>query len=78
MSDRPGAHVSRSVLWKRVRVGSGATLSECIVGDDVTIPPGSDFRRAAIVRADLAAAAPRPEKGLPGTIFGENLVVPFG
>ncbi len=72
------AQVSRSVLWKRVRVGSGAKLTGCIVGDGVTIPAGSEFNRAVIVRADLALAGERPEKALPGTITGDNLVVPFG
>lgn len=72
------ALVSRSVLWKRVRVESGAKLTDCIVGDDVTIQAGSEFSRAVIVRADLAAASERPEKALPGAVTGDNLVVPFG
>ena len=72
------AQVSRSVLWKRVRVESGAKLTGCIVGDDVTIPAGSVFNRAVIIRADLASSSERPEKALPGTVVGENLVVPFG
>jgi NDP-sugar pyrophosphorylase family protein len=72
-----GARVEDSVFWQRVRVESGARLSECIVGDDVRIPAGSDFRRAAIVRAELAAASERPEKAAPGEVVGENLVVPF-
>jgi len=72
-----GALVARSVLWKRVRVESGARLTECIVGDDVTIPAGADFHRAAIIRAD-AVTEQRPEKALPGVVIGGNLVVPFG
>jgi len=72
------AQVSRSVLWKRVRVESGAKLTDCIVGDEVTIPAGSQFNRSVIVRAELAMASERPEKALPGTIVGDNLVVPFG
>ncbi len=73
-----GAQVDRTILWKRVRVERGATLSECIVGDDVTIPVGTNFHRAAIVRADLAGESARPEKALPGQIIGDNLVVKFG
>lgn len=73
-----GAQVSRSVLWKNIRVEAGAMLTECIIGDDVTIPSGAKFHRAVIVRADLAAASERPEKALLGTVVGENLVVPFG
>jgi NDP-sugar pyrophosphorylase family protein len=74
----PGARVERSILWQRVRVGGGARLSECIVGDDVTIPAGADFHRAAVIRAERAAASERPEKALPAEIMGENLVVFFG
>ena len=74
----PSAMVSQSVLWKRVRVEPGARVTECIVGDEVIVPAGAVFHRAAIVRADLAAASERPEKALPGQIMGENLVVPFG
>ena len=72
------ARISQSVLWKRVRVESGAKLTGCIVGDGVTIPSGSQFNRAVIVRADLAFASERPEKALPGAVTGDNLVVPFG
>lgn len=74
----PDASIERSVLWKRVRVGSRARLIECIVGDDVEIPAGSEFRRSVIVRADPAASVERPEKALPGHLVGDNLVVPFG
>ena len=73
-----GATVERSVLWKRSRVGLGARLTECVVGDDVIIPPGAEFRRAAIVRADASSLNDRPEKALPGEIIGDNLVVKFG
>ncbi len=73
-----GATVERSVLWKRVRVRSGARLTECVVGDGVTIPAGADFRRAAIVRADVASLNDRPEKAPPAEIIGDNLVAKFG
>jgi len=73
-----GATVERSVLWKRVRVERGARLTECVVGDDVIIPSGAEFRRAAIVRADDASLNDRPEKALPAEIIGDNLVVKFG
>ena len=72
------AQVARSVLWKRVRVESGARLSDCVIGDDVTIPAGAEFSRAVIVRADLAADGERPEKALPAEVIGKNLVVKFG
>ena len=43
------ARVERSVLWDRVRVGGGATLTECVVADDVVIPPRASYTRSAIV-----------------------------
>jgi NDP-sugar pyrophosphorylase family protein len=73
----PTAQVSQSVLWKRVRVEAGAQLSDCIIGDDVLIPANTRFHRAAIVRATLAAGVPAPAKAHPGTVIGDNLVVPF-
>ena len=73
-----GATVERSVLWRRARVCGGARLSECVVGDDVIIPSGAEFRRAAIVRVDAASLNDRPEKALPAEIVGDNLVVKFG
>jgi NDP-sugar pyrophosphorylase family protein len=72
-----GAEIRDSVLWQRVCVERGAHLTECIVGDGVRIPAGTEFRRAAIVRAELAAASERPEKAAPGRVIGDNLVVPF-
>jgi len=73
-----GATVERSVLWKRARVGRGARLTECVVGDDVMIPSGAEISRAAIVRANAASLNDRPEKALPAEIIGDNLVVKFG
>jgi len=73
-----GATVERSILWRRARVCGGARLTECVVGDDVIIPSGAEFRRAAIVRADAASLNDRPEKALPAEIVGDNLVVKFG
>jgi len=72
------AQLADSVLWKRVRVGADARLTNCVIGDDVTIPAGAEFSRAVIVRADLAADGERPEKALPAEVIGENLVVKFG
>jgi NDP-sugar pyrophosphorylase family protein len=75
-----GARVERSVLWKRVRVERGAELSECIVGDDVVIPSGARFHRAAIVnQARLGQASEaQPAAGVSSEVIGENLVVYFG
>lgn len=45
----PSATVERSVLWDRVTVSAGARLTQCVVADDVVIPAGEQFERAAIV-----------------------------
>jgi NDP-sugar pyrophosphorylase family protein len=42
------SRVDGSVLWDRVRVGAGAHVVDCIVADDVTIPPGARYHRQAI------------------------------
>jgi NDP-sugar pyrophosphorylase family protein len=73
----PSAQVKDSILWQRVRVERGARLSDCVIGDDVTIPANAEFQRAVIVRAGLAADHPPPEKAQRGAVLGENLVVPF-
>jgi NDP-sugar pyrophosphorylase family protein len=73
----PGADVEGSVLWRRVRVGCGAKLTDCIVGDDVVIPAGAEFRRCAIVRADLAPLSERPEKAVAGVLSGDNVIAAF-
>ena len=44
------ARVVRSTLWDDVTIGAGAELTECIVGDGVTIATGAVYRRMAIVR----------------------------
>jgi NDP-sugar pyrophosphorylase family protein len=71
----PGATVENSILWKDVRIESGAKVRQCIVGDDVVIPKDAEYHRAAIVRADIVANNIRPEKADPGELVGDNLVV---
>lgn len=46
----PSARIVRSVLWDDVTIGAGATLTECIVADGVTIPDQASYTRCAIVR----------------------------
>jgi NDP-sugar pyrophosphorylase family protein len=71
------ARVRRSVLWRGVKVGAGAQLSECVIGDNVVIPAGMELSRATVVRAGPHVLSERPPKAQPGTIIGDNLVVPF-
>jgi len=73
----PTASIAKSVLWRGVKVGPHAKLTECIVGDNVTIPARMELSRAAIVRAGNHVLSERPAKAHPGTIIGDNLVVPF-
>lgn len=46
------ALLTGSVLWDRVTVGPDAVLTDCVVGDDVTIPAGARHARQAIVVSD--------------------------
>ena len=73
----PTATVERSILWSDVTIGEHARVSDCILGDGVTIAPGASFHGAVIVRADMVPPGGAPEKALSGEILGENLVVPF-
>ena len=73
----PTAHVSGSILWRRVRIEAGARLTDCVIGDDVVIPANAEFQRVVIVPAALAGAEPPPEKANRGAVVGDNLVVPF-
>jgi NDP-sugar pyrophosphorylase family protein len=73
----PGAIVERSVLWKGVRIERAAKVTECIIADNVVIPKGAVFHRAAIVRADIYAISEYPEKAAPWELMGDNLVVHF-
>ena len=55
------ARVIRTVLWDGVTVDAGADLVDCIVGDDVRVPPGARYRRAAIVRGEHREPGPGEE-----------------
>lgn len=69
------AKVEDTILWERVRVEAGASLCECIVGDDVVIERGEHYTRAAIVRASLVRGTERPAKAHEGEFRGNNFVV---
>ncbi len=67
----PTADVTGSVLWQNVRVGAGASVHDCVLGDGVVVAPGTRWSRAAVVRRDSQPAGAR------GVLQGDMLVVPF-
>ena len=73
-----GADVRDTVLWENVRVEAGARVRRAVLGAGVRVPAGEVFEDAAVVRAELAAGAERPEKALAGHVRGGNFVVPLG
>ncbi|MBV8857090.1 MAG: NDP-sugar synthase [Acidobacteria bacterium] len=72
-----GAGVTESVLWENVRVARGARVSRSVLGAGVRVGPGEVFDNVAVVRAELARGAERPEKGLQGEFRGSNFVAPI-
>ncbi len=51
VSVHPSAHVEHSILWDDVTIGPDGQLTDCIVGDGVTIPAAARYERSVIVRA---------------------------
>jgi NDP-sugar pyrophosphorylase family protein len=47
----PTAGVRHSLLWDRVEVREHAFLTDCIVADDVVVPPGSRYERCVLVKS---------------------------
>lgn len=45
----PDATVTNTILWDRVQVGAGAELIDCIVADEVTVPPGARYSQCSLV-----------------------------
>lgn len=45
----PDATLTNTILWDRVRIGAGAQLSDCIVADDVVVPPGARYSQSSLV-----------------------------
>lgn len=74
------ARLARTILWNQVNIGARVALQEVIVGDGVTIPDDTTLSRAAVVRADLLDALPKPERDTvadKGQQVGENFIVHF-
>jgi hypothetical protein len=62
-SARVGGRVARSVIGARATVPAGASLVDCVVWDDVTVPDG-DHRRV-IFRTGGAFRIPQKANGRP-------------
>mgnify|MGYP003576152222 CR=1 FL=1 len=72
------AGVRDSVLWDDVTIGPEVHLYRTIVADGVTIPAGTHYENAAIVRAEMVRSCEDiPEKALKGYIQDENYIVPL-
>lgn len=71
------AEVSDSILWDRVNVERGARVHRSIIGDGVHVRSRECFESVVVVRSDLVAGLSAPAKALPGSIIGENFVVPL-
>lgn len=67
----PSATITGSVLWNDVQVGAGAGLYDCVIGDGVTVPPGTRWSRVSVVRR----ADRLPHDG--DILRGEVVAVPF-
>jgi NDP-sugar pyrophosphorylase family protein len=44
------ARVDGSIIWDRVTIGDRAVVTDCIVADEVEVPPGSSYHRQVITR----------------------------
>ena len=53
------AMLTDTILWDRVRVGAGSTLTNCIVADDVVVPAGSHYSHSALVMGENGLSAHR-------------------
>lgn len=51
------ARLTETILWDRVSVGARAELTECVVADDVVVPPDAKYSRRSLVMRDNALIA---------------------
>ena len=45
----PDATLHNTVVWDRVTIGANAHLTNCVVADDVVVPPGARYSDASLV-----------------------------
>ena len=48
----PDATLTNTILWNRVTVGAGAQLTDCVVADGVSVPPGARYSQSSLVMRD--------------------------
>jgi NDP-sugar pyrophosphorylase family protein len=48
----PEAQLTNTILWDRVHIGGGAELTNCVVADGVTVPPGARYSHSSLVMRD--------------------------
>ena len=48
----PDARLINTILWDGVRIGAGAELTDCVVADGVTVPPGARHAQTSLVMRD--------------------------
>jgi len=53
----PDAVLTNTILWDRVTIGAGAQLTDCIVADEVSVPPGARYSQSSLVMRDNEVAA---------------------
>jgi NDP-sugar pyrophosphorylase family protein len=49
-STQPTSQLERTIVWDRARIGHDVQLTECIVTDDVPVPPRARYHRAVLTR----------------------------
>ena len=59
----PDATLTHTILWDRVRIGAGAELSDCVVADDVVVPPGARYSQSSLVMRDNDLTAQKFDAG---------------
>jgi len=50
-----GARITRSIIWERSRIGSGAVLDGAIVGMDYAVEPGAQLHDAVVANEPVSA-----------------------
>lgn len=72
------ASIEDSIVWDNVKIENNANIFRSIIGDDVIIKEGENYKNVAIVKAEmLSHCSEIPPKAMTGKIIGDNYVVPL-